>query len=84
MITFGECRWWRELCQTGETVQVHVKQNIQRGNVSVMVSYTHIHCGSDWTKTRSLACLYILLYVHMYEYIYLRLVVVVHVVSILI
>ena len=39
VIGVAECRRWREPYQTGKTVWIHIKQNIQRGTVSVMVSY---------------------------------------------
>ena len=39
VIGVAECRRWREPDQTGKTLQEHIKQNIQRGNVSVMISY---------------------------------------------
>ena len=39
VISVAECSRWREPYQTDKTVQENTKQNIQRGTISVMVSY---------------------------------------------
>ena len=47
VIGVADCRRWRELYLTGQTVQVHIKQNIQR---DVCYGFVPIDYGPDWTK----------------------------------
>ena len=54
VIGVAECRRWPY--QTGKTLKVHIQQNIQCGNVSVMVSYPKARARLDKILVPRCAC----------------------------